>query len=325
VDEGAQIGAGTRIWAFVHVLLGVRIGKSCNICDHVFIESGVSIGDRVTVKCGVQLWTGITIENDVFIGPNATFINDRFPRSRQWPVEYDKTLVCAGASIGANATILPGITIGARAMIGAGSVVTRSVPPNAIVVGNPARIVGYVDTQRSGAVPATVASAEQSIGASTTCVRGVTLYRLPLVNDLRGDLSFGEFQRTVPFVVKRYFMVFNVPTAEVRGEHAHRTCQQFLIAAHGQLSVVADDGTEREEFLLDRPDRGLYLPPMEAHKIDPNTGEDEISFANMAISPLTSPVDRDPNDQSTWGKVGRNENCPCGSGKKFKHCHGRFA
>lgn len=262
--ETTDIGAGTRIWAFAHVLPGVQIGQNCNICDHVFIEGGVIIGDRVTVKCGVQLWTGITIEDDVFIGPNVTFTNDRFPRSRQWPDEYEKTRICAGASVGANSTLLPGITVGARAMVGAGSVVTRSVPPNAIVLGNPARITGYVDTQRDSAskIAGRGGSAEQQIGATTTRVRAVTLHRLPLVNDLRGDLSFGEFERTVPFMVKRYFMVFNVPTAEVRGEHAHRTCHQFLIAIHGHISVVADDGIEREEFLLDRPNLGLYLPPM---------------------------------------------------------------
>jgi len=257
--EATEVGDGTRIWAFAHVLPGARIGRSCNICDHVFIEGGVIIGDRVTVKCGVQLWTGVTIEDDVFIGPNATFTNDSFPRSRQWPDEYEKTRVCAGASIGANATLLPGITVGTRAMVGAGSVITSSVPPNAIVVGNPARIIGYVDTRRASI---SKASTEQPLGASPTRVRGVSLHRLPLVNDLRGDLSFGEFQRTVPFGIKRYFMVYNVSTAEVRGEHAHRTCHQFLIAAHGRVSVVVEDGTEREEFLLDRPDLGLHLPPM---------------------------------------------------------------
>jgi len=257
--EATEVGDGTRIWAFAHVLPGARIGRSCNICDHVFIEGGVIIGDRVTVKCGVQLWTGVTIEDDVFIGPNATFTNDSFPRSRQWPDEYEKTRVCAGASIGANATLLPGITVGTRAMVGAGSVITSSVPPNAIVVGNPARIIGYVDTRRASI---SKASTEQPLGASPTRVRGVSLHRLPLVNDLRGDLSFGEFQRTVPFGIKRYFMVYNVSTAEVRGEHAHRTCHQFLIAAHGRVSVVVEDGTEREEFLLDRADLGLHLPPM---------------------------------------------------------------
>jgi UDP-2-acetamido-3-amino-2,3-dideoxy-glucuronate N-acetyltransferase len=120
-----------------HVLPGATIGEDCNICDHTFIENGVSIGNRVTIKSGVQLWDGVTIEDDVFIGPNATFTNDRFPRSKTRPAEYSRTVVKRGASIGANATLLPGISIGERAMVGAGSVVTRSVPPLAIVAGTP--------------------------------------------------------------------------------------------------------------------------------------------------------------------------------------------
>src|SRR5690606_10028189 len=116
-------------------------------CDHVFIENDVIIGDRVTIKSGVQLWDGITLEDDVFVGPNATFTNDRFPRSKAYPEEFARTTVSRGASLGANCTILPGLTIGMNAMIGAGAVVTRSVPPNAIVVGNPAKIVGYVNTK----------------------------------------------------------------------------------------------------------------------------------------------------------------------------------
>ncbi|MEP7205980.1 MAG: acyltransferase, partial [Casimicrobiaceae bacterium] len=143
--ESPDVGDGTRVWAFAHVLPGARIGRDCNICDHVFIENDVAVGDRVTVKCGVQLWDGITLEDDVFVGPNATFTNDPFPRSRQRPPAFLRTTVAHHASIGANATILPGITIGPHAMVGAGAVVMRSVPPHAIVVGNPARIVGYVD------------------------------------------------------------------------------------------------------------------------------------------------------------------------------------
>lgn len=138
--ETRKIGAKTRIWAFVHILPGAQIGEDCNICDHVFIENDVVVGDRVTIKCGVQLWDGIRIESDVFIGPNVTFANDKFPRSKQ-KFAVMRSVVKCGASIGANATILPGITIGERAMIGAGSVVTRDVPPDVLVVGNPARIV----------------------------------------------------------------------------------------------------------------------------------------------------------------------------------------
>ena len=145
--ESQQIGEGTRIWAFSHVLPGVVIGKNCNICDHVFIENNVVIGDNVTIKSGVQLWDGMIVEDNVFIGPNATFTNDKFPRSKQYPDEFLKTVVKKNASIGANATILPGIIIHENAMIGAGSVVVKSVPPNAIVVGNPASIMGYTKNE----------------------------------------------------------------------------------------------------------------------------------------------------------------------------------
>lgn len=133
-----QIGAGTRIWQFAVVLEGARIGTNCNLCAHTFVEGGVVVGDRVTVKSGVYLWDGLVIEDDVFIGPNATFTNDRFPRSRM-RVQYPTTRLCAGASIGAGAVILPGVTIGRRAMVGAGAVVTQSVPGDATWVGNPAR------------------------------------------------------------------------------------------------------------------------------------------------------------------------------------------
>jgi UDP-2-acetamido-3-amino-2,3-dideoxy-glucuronate N-acetyltransferase len=138
--ETTKIGNGTRIWAFSHILSGAIIGEDCNICDHTFIENDVIIGDRVTIKCGVQLWDGVRIEDDVFIGPNATFCNDKFPRSKQYPAEFSKIVIQKGASIGANATILPGVTIGSGAMIGAGSVVTKDVPSNMVVMGVPARI-----------------------------------------------------------------------------------------------------------------------------------------------------------------------------------------
>src|SRR5215469_2307001 len=135
--ESPCVGDDTRIWAYAHVLKGATIGRDCNICDHTFIENDVIIGHRVTVKCGVQLWDGVRIEDDVFIGPNATFSNDAFPRSKQRPERFLNTFVKRWASIGANATILPGITIGEHVMIGAGAVVTHDVPRNAVVAGNP--------------------------------------------------------------------------------------------------------------------------------------------------------------------------------------------
>jgi acetyltransferase-like isoleucine patch superfamily enzyme len=139
ICESKQVGDGTRIWAFAHVLPAAVIGRDCNICDHVFVENDVRIGDRVTVKCGVQLWDGMRIGDDVFIGPNATFTNDRFPRSKL-DYKIEQTVIEAGASIGAGAVVLPGIRIGARALVGAGSVVTRDVGADAVVFGNPARV-----------------------------------------------------------------------------------------------------------------------------------------------------------------------------------------
>lgn len=255
--ESISIGKNTRIWAFAHVLPNAKIGEDCNICDHVFIENDVIIGDRVTVKCGVQLWDGTTLEDDVFIGPNVTFTNDPFPRSRQYPVGFPKTCIRKGASIGANATILPGLTIGQKAMVGAGAVVTRDVPPNAIVVGNPARISGYVET------PLQPSTSHRSEDVSPDLrVKSAKLIRLPLIEDLRGKLSFGEIGQHLPFTPKRYFLVFDVPGQEVRGEHAHKALHQFLVCIKGSVSVALDDGQSRDEIKLDSPNLGLHIPPI---------------------------------------------------------------
>lgn len=257
--ETTQVGERTRIWAFAHVLPDARIGADCNICNGVFIENKVVVGDRVTLKCGVQLWDGIHVEDDVFIGPNATFSNDLFPRSRNHEHPLLETRICSGASIGANATLLPGITIGRKAMVGAGAVVTKSVPPNAVVVGNPARIVGYAGAQKPD--PTAVLAVPDEVGQRELRVKGVTVHRLKRVSDMRGDLSVGHFSSEIPFSPKRYFLVMNVPNSEVRGEHAHHSCHQFLIAAHGAVSCLVDDGTTREEVRLDSPELGIYLPP----------------------------------------------------------------
>jgi len=137
--QSKQIGEGTRVWQYVVILPGAVIGRDGNICSHCFIENKVVVGDRVTVKCGVQLWDGVTLEDDVCVGPNVTFTNDRHPRSGNTSYKMEEIGVRKGASIGANATILPGVTIGAGAMVGAGSVVTKDVPAGVTVVGNPAR------------------------------------------------------------------------------------------------------------------------------------------------------------------------------------------
>jgi acetyltransferase-like isoleucine patch superfamily enzyme len=264
ICETAHVGAGTRIWAFAHVLPGAVIGVDCNICDGVFIENDVVIGDRVTIKCGVQLWDGVHVESDVFIGPNATFTNDPFPRSRMRPAAFSRLMIRRGASIGANATVLPGLEIGAGAMVGAGSVVTRSVPPNAIVMGNPAGIVGYVEStprseHRRSASPV---EPPPATGEVLLGVGKAALLRIRRHEDLRGALIVGEFAEELPFVPVRFFLVHAVPTREVRGEHAHLTCQQLLICVHGSCRVLVDDGRQRRQVTLDEPDLGLYVPPM---------------------------------------------------------------
>ncbi len=336
---GAKIGARTRVWAFAHVLFGARIGADCNICDHTLIEGGAVVGDRVTVKCGVQLWDGITVEDDVFIGPNATFTNDPFPRSRRRPSSFNTTLVRRGASIGANATILPGVTIGEHSMIGAGAVVTRDIPARAIVIGNPGYVRGYVDDVapnpararaiRAAALPELRAgepAAGELAGESLACGApageapagealpgealpgealpgealpgealpgrtpgrtlpggalrpdgtlpggtplsggtlpgGARLHHLPRISDHRGQLSFAEVNRALPFAAVRYFVVFGVPSSEIRGEHAHRALEQFLVCVHGACSVRLWDGERGDEIVLDRPDLALHVPPM---------------------------------------------------------------
>lgn len=254
--QSEQIGSGTRIWQFCVVLPGAVIGDDCNICAHVLIEGETRVGNRVTVKSGVQLWKGVEIDDDVFVGPNATFINNPFPRSKQDLAVHPKTVLKAGASIGANATILCGVTIGRGAMVGAGAVVTHDVPAHAIVKGNPARISGYVNRDEAPR-PDAVEPAAGYPG-----ITGVDVLRLHEVCDLRGDLLAIELGEQIPFPVKRVFFVMNVPSHNVRGEHAHRECHQALVCLQGAVRVAADNGKQLAEYKLDSPDVGLHIHPM---------------------------------------------------------------
>lgn len=258
-----QIGERTKIWQYVVILAGAKIGSDGNICSHCFIENDVVIGDRVTIKSGVQLWDGTEIGNDVFIGPNVTFTNDKFPRSKVYPDKFLKTRIEEGASIGAGAVLLPGICIGKGSMVGAGAVVTKSVPPHVVVAGSPARIVRYV---ASSIPPSSLASSQPAFPVDNTSyplnVGNVRIHRLKQVSDLRGDLAVGEFPVDIPFIPKRYFLVFHVPNKEVRGEHAHKMCHQFLVCVKGSCRVAVDDGSHRAEVVLDGPDKGIYIPPL---------------------------------------------------------------
>lgn len=214
------------------------------ICRAERVGDGVAIGAFSVVEADAVLGDGAEIGSHVVVGAGAR--------------------IGAGASIGAGAVVGPGLEIGPHAVVAPGAVVTRSVPRSTVVEGNPAQIAGYVghgtglpmEPVRQGVMP----SDEPSI--TETGVRGVQLHRLPAVRDLRGSLIAGELQGRLPFTARRFFLVFDVPGAEVRGEHAHYECHQFLICVHGQLHVIADDGEHREEFVLDDNRTGLYLPPM---------------------------------------------------------------
>ena len=286
ICESTAVGDGTRIWGWSHVLAGAVVGEECNICEGVFVENDVVIGDRVTIKNGVQLWDGCRIEDDVFIGPNVTFTNDPFPRSRQWLSKTVKTLVCKGASVGANATILPGVTIGREAMVGAGAVVTKDVPSHAIVVGNPARITGYVDSTRTVAEGGSVDVS--SLGASRDLPGGARLIDFTRASDLRGDLSAVSFPKQLPFTPQRFFSVFNVGSDKVRGEHAHLNCEQVLVALAGSVSVLIDDGTTRQEVRLSDPSVGLYLPAM--------TWGSQFNFSEDSVLGVFASDSYDPDD-----------------------------
>ena len=260
--ESHNIGDETRIWQYCIIFPNARIGVNCNICSHVLIENDVIIGNNVTVKSGVQLWDGLRVGDGVFIGPNATFANDPFPRSKKYPEKFLKTMISNNASIGANATILPGIVIGAGAMIGAGTVVTKDVPPNAIVVGNPAVIIGYIGTETGKDTVEIETTVKNNRNPRELGVGGAQLYDLPHIPDMRGSLSVAEYEKNLPFIPIRCFWIFDVPSKEIRGEHAHKELHQYLICIKGSVNVVLDDGIKRTEIVLDKPNIGLHIPPL---------------------------------------------------------------
>ncbi len=256
--ETEHTGAGTRIAAFAHLLPGAIVGADCEIGGQVLIENDVRVGDRVTIQSGAQLRDGARIEDDVFIGPNAILLN---ATPRQAPTGH--TVVREGAAIGAHATLLPGVTIGRKAVVEVGAVVTQNVPPHAIVTGNPARIVGYVELPKPPAeIVAQPFSPDEAAARKPAKVRGVWLQRMPVIPDLRGNLAVGEIGKELPFEPKRYFVVFDVSSREVRGEHAHRALHQFLVCLKGECALVVDDGVTREELRLDSPAIGVHVEPL---------------------------------------------------------------
>lgn len=221
-----------------------------------YVDPQASIGRACTIAAGVYVSAGVVLGDEARVGPNVAFVEMSLEGGGV------PTLVESSVTIGANATIYAGISIGTAALIRPGSVVTRSVPPGAIVEGNPASIVGYVNAVRDDESHASKVRPSPAPSVRSTGVRGVTFHTFPLIPDMRGSLTVCEFDRQVPFVPKRSFMVFDVPNREIRGEHAHRRCHQFLICVRGNCAVMADDGRSRIEVQLDAPNLGLYLPPM---------------------------------------------------------------
>jgi carbonic anhydrase/acetyltransferase-like protein (isoleucine patch superfamily) len=217
-------------------------------------DSKAVIATSAIIMPGAYIGLGVIIEDDVTVGPNASILG------KDDNISTTASEIRTGAVVGANATVLPGVIVGMRSLVKPGSVVTRSVPPLAIVEGNPAIITGYVSTTINK--DEGQQNKEQKFVTNHSLVKGVTIHHLTLVSDLRGNLSAGEFEKDIPFKAKRYFLVFDVPTVETRGEHAHKVCKQFLMCIKGKCYVIADDGLNREEFILDSPAKGLYLPPM---------------------------------------------------------------
>jgi UDP-2-acetamido-3-amino-2,3-dideoxy-glucuronate N-acetyltransferase len=244
------------VGAFVEISPEAIFGAGCSVGSFCSIEAGVVVGEDVVIESGVAIPSGVIVEAGVRIEANVAFV-------RSGPLSGGKgTILRKGCRIGANATIGSGVTVGEGAVIGPGAVVLTSVQPHAVVSGRPAKVIAFSGTAASGVPPQGEGDKRGQQGEFTSRVHGVRLFELPFVHDPRGNLTVGEFERTIPFRPLRYFITFDVPNERVRGEHAHRQCEQFLVCVRGACSVVVDDGRVREEHRLDRPTVGIYVPPM---------------------------------------------------------------
>ncbi len=251
VQSTQNIDSSSRIGAGVQVSPEAQIGPNCHLVGQITLDRGVRLVG------GITLVGDIHIARDACLEPGVSIASNR-PGS---PSVATQVKVGAGAHIGAGVVLSAGVSIGAGAWIEPGAVILRNIPPHAIVGGNPAVISGYVEEsgQPSRQAPSLVQFGDAP-GVHACQVAGVTVHNYSRIRDLRGDLTVGEFGRNLPFMPKRYFLVFDVPSFETRGEHAHKVCDQFLVCVSGSVSVVVDDGLRREEILLDRPNMGVYIP-----------------------------------------------------------------
>lgn len=284
VSESASAHGWTSDGVGSCVLPGAEIGVDCRICESVLLDNQVVIGDGVTIGHGAQLWGQCRVEDDVWIGPRVVLTNEFFPPNQQLSSREVGIVIRKGASIGANATVLSGVSIGRQAFVGAGSVVTKDVPPFAIVSGNPARISGYVDSVSSQAADVAV----DPLDGGSNLPGAARLLRFTEASDLRGDLSAVLFAEQLPFTPQRFFSVFNVGSDKVRGEHAHLNCEQVLVVLAGSVSVLIDDGEIRQELRLSDPSLGLYLPAM--------TWGSQFNFSEDSVLGVFASDPYDPDD-----------------------------
>ncbi|WP_319777815.1 WxcM-like domain-containing protein [Maridesulfovibrio sp.] len=252
---GSPFSIGNKSYIQHHSTIGdnVTIGDNCLIQSNVVIDDNVHIKNSVTIKSNVCICKDTIIESGTCVESGTVFISDRLASSR----EAGCAKVGRDVIVGANSTIYP-VKIDANSIIKPGSVVTRDVPHNSIVAGNPAKIIDYVDTDvANDQKPLSVYGDKKPYISKT----GAIVYSIPTFSDMRGDLSVLEFEQFLPFSVQRVFYTYNIDTEMVRGEHAHIECKQFLIAIAGSLNVVCDNGFVREEFVLNTSQKGLYIPP----------------------------------------------------------------
>jgi acetyltransferase-like isoleucine patch superfamily enzyme/dTDP-4-dehydrorhamnose 3,5-epimerase-like enzyme len=261
--EAETVGDGARVGAFSVIERGAVLGRDVVVGHHVVIGAGVQVGDGARIGDGAIVMGPAQLEAGVRLGARALL---SAPAATEAARPAAPTIVRAGAAVGDGAVLIAGVEIGATAVVDTGAVVDVSVPRRAVVAGNPAAITGYVGIDGPAPLhPFRFDDTELAPGERElleTAVGGVQVHRLPEVRDLRGSLVAGEIAKGLPFVPRRYFFVYDVPGSEIRGEHAHYECHQFLVPVSGRLHVIADDGRSRQEFELDNKRTGLYLPPM---------------------------------------------------------------